>query len=138
MSRWWNAESIPLGVGRTRIAQWPVASGLGTVGGCRCLVAVVELHLVCRAQIGDTGLVARLAPASAIAHSGCMVHALGQPAGGTAVARIAVQRCTTRQLRFRNVVGGFCQCPLGAGRQVAPVVTRLAGAGSHHTVVHGD
>ena len=113
-----------------------MASGLGAVGRGGGLVPVVQRHLVGSTQIGASGLMARLAPACTIPHGGGVVHALGKPTSCTAVAGVAVQCRTASQLRFRNVVSGFCQGAFGTRRQVTAVVAGLAGGSSHHAVVH--
>lgn len=79
---------------------------------------------------------AGLAPACTIAHGGSVVHALGKPTGCAAVARVAVQCRAAGQLRFRNVVSGFCQGTFGPRRQVSTAVAGLAGGASHNAVVH--
>ena len=113
-----------------------MTTGLGAIGGYRSLLFVSERLLFCPTQIIGSRLVTRLAPASAIPHGSVVIHALGYPAGRTAVAGVAVHRRAAHQLRFWNVIGRLCQRALSARRQVAAVVARLACAPRYHGVAH--
>lgn len=81
---------------------------------------------------------ARLAPTCTVAHAVVVVHLFCAPGRGTAVARFAIHCRAIEQLRFRNMIAGFRQrAPIVALRGVAATVTRLAGGGADHRVVHG-
>lgn len=113
---------------------------MATRDGAVCLARtfVSQGFLLHVSQVAGTCGVTGLAPASAVAHAGVVVHLFRCPGRCTAVARIAVHCGAVQQLRLRHMVGWFGQrTAVIALRHIGSTVARLTSGSIHHRVVHG-